>query len=103
MSKTTIGTATATARVVVETPLLDFPALEVAEVFGDVPVEVPEVCSLSPELEAAVLLVLLVEGPVATPVVCALPSLLSWLVDVPVTSDRQNPHLRKVTARNSQV
>lgn len=99
-SKTTIGTATATARVVVETPLLNFPALEVVEVLGDVPAEVPEVCSLFPELEAAVLLV---DAPVEAPVVCALSSLLPWLVDVPVTTHRQDSHRRTVTARNSQV
>ena len=95
-----MGTATATARVVVETPLLDFTAPEVTEVFGDVPVEVPEVCSLFPELEAAVLLV---EAPVVAPAVCALPSLLLWLVDVPVTTDCQNAHLRIGTANHPQV
>ena len=99
-SKTTIGTATATARVVVETPLLDFEALDVAEVFGDVPVEVPEVCSLFPELEAAVLLVV---APVEVPVVCALPSLSPWLLDVPVTTERQNSHLRVMTQKHLQV
>ena len=71
-SKTTIGTATATARVVVETPLLDFPVLEATEVLEDAAVEVPEVCSLFPALEAAVLVG---DAPVvAAPVVCALPS-----------------------------
>jgi hypothetical protein len=100
MSKTTIGTATATARVVVETPLLDFTAPEVAEVFGDVPVEIPEFCSLFPELEAAVLLA---DAPVEVSVVCALPSVLPWLVDVPVTTDCQNAHLRIGTANHPQV
>lgn len=70
-SKTTIGTATATARVVVETPLLDFSAVEADEVLEDADVEVPEVCSLFPALEAAVLVG---DAPVAAPVVCALPS-----------------------------
>lgn len=55
----------------VETPLLNFPVLEAAEVLEDAAVEVPEVCSLFPALEAAVLVG---DAPVAAPVVCALPS-----------------------------
>ena len=93
-SKTTIGTATATARVVVETPLLDFPALEVAEVFGDVPVEVPE--DWPPDVP--VFAGLLVDAAVEVPELCALPPLSLWLVDVPVTTDCQNTHSRIVTA-----
>lgn len=55
----------------VETPLLDFPVLEAAEVLEDAAVEAPDVCSLFPVLEAAVLLG---DAPVAAPVVCALPA-----------------------------
>lgn len=55
-----------------ETPLLEFPVLEAAEVLEDAAVEAPDVCSLFPALEAAVLLG---DAPVAAPVVCALPSL----------------------------
>lgn len=98
--KTTIGTATAMARVVVETPLLEFPAFEAAEVLQDVPVEVPEACSLSPALETAVLLV---DAPVEVPEACSLPSFLTWPLDDPTTTDCQNSHLRMVTARNSLV
>lgn len=96
-SKTTIGTATATARVVVETPLLDFPALEAAEVLEDAAVEVPEVCSLFPALEAAELLG---DAPVVLPV---LPSSLPWPVDVPISNHCQNSHLRITQVRSKEL
>jgi hypothetical protein len=57
-SKTTIGTATATARVVVETPLLDLlefeleEAMEEAPVGDEAPVEVLEADSLLSSFEA---------------------------------------------------
>lgn len=106
-SKTTIGTATATARVVVETPLLDFPALEAAELLEDVPVEVPEAWLLLPSLvwlsDAPVFVELLDDVPVGVLELCALPSLLPWLVDVPVTTDCQNSQLRMEIAKNLQV
>jgi hypothetical protein len=103
-SKTTIGTATATARVVVETPLLRSLALEAPELLGDVPVEVPEVCplllSLAWLLDVLVSVELLGDAPVEVPEACSLP----WLLDVPVvTTDCQNSHLRIVTARHLQV
>ena len=49
-SKTTIGTATATARVVVETAPPEPLGFEADEVLEDAPVEVVEVCSLPSSL-----------------------------------------------------
>jgi hypothetical protein len=89
-SKTTIGTATATARVVVETPLLRFPALEAAEVFEDAPVVVSEFCPLLSSLawpsDDPVFVGLLEDALVEVPEACS----LLWLLDVPVvTTDCQ--------------
>ena len=99
-SKTTIGTATATARVVVETPLLDLTALDAAEVLEDAAVEVLEVCSLFPALEAAELLG---DAPVAVPVVCALPSFLPWPSEVLVSTNYQQTQYYEVIPRHLQV
>jgi hypothetical protein len=99
-SNTTIGTATATARVVVETPLLGFPALDAADSLGDAPAEVPEVCSLFPALEAAELLG---DAPVAVPVVCALPSFLPWPSEVLVSTNYQQTQYYEVIPRHLQV
>lgn len=89
-SKTTIGTATATARVVVETPLLDCRLSGAAEFLGDVPVEVPELWPVAWLSNAPVFVELLEDVPVDVPELCVPSSLSPWLVDVPVTTDCQN-------------